>query len=236
MSKITFIIVSIIIAGTFAATSQAQFGGLKNMIPGGGGGESAGVDIGALQGDLDKSILDVGIARQQLIQAQVKLLEALDLKTEADAILSAANVAIEGGESSKNVGDLEKSTEVSKQLNKMIAEKAEATVELTEEQKVLFAEGKELFGAGLLAEAGQIVGIVALATQVAQDVEKVKSNPLNAPKAIALGAGAVKLASLIPGDVKAMYDVWGLIRKVGADNQIEVEEIDISKFMPGVTP
>lgn len=220
---------------SMGAVSQAQFGGLKSMLPGGDGAAESGpaVNIGALNEQLDKSVLEVGLARQQLIEAQLKLLEALDLKTEADEILSASDIALEGGVSAKSVDDVEKSTQVSAKLQEAAAAKMAETVQLTEDQKVLFTEGKVKFGAGLLAEAAQIAGIVALAGQVAEDVEKVKSNPLNAPKALALAASTAKLASLVPGDVKAMYETWGLIRKVGADNQIEVEEIDISKYMGG---
>lgn len=247
--KAFVILVAICVLVCGGNPAYAQLGGLLKKLPGvskppAGGAAPANSaapvalrSSEAIRQDLDASILEIGVARKMLLEAQVKLAESLGIKEKADEILSATKVLGEGGViEPKTAADEEQLRVPTEKMKALIEEHAAVAGELTEEQKVLFAEGKNKFALGVAAEGLQIAGIVALADETAQSLAQMKGNVAKAaelPKAMAMAAAAGKLATLLPNDVKAMHQTWQLIRQVGAKNQIEVEDIDISKYMPG---
>ncbi len=233
MKYIGMIILVTLLAG--AMESQAQMQALRDRIPGGGGGTAAEVNLDALSADLDKSILEVGIARKLLIKAQMVLAEALGIKEEADSIVSAAGVLGEGGVVTQptTAKDIEHSIEVSEQLNERLNAAAAEAGELSEEGKIKLAEGKKLFADGLVAEAMQVAVLTRLATEFDGARGQVRRNPARLRQLTALFVPTAKLASLIPGDVRAMHHTWGLIQKVGQNNQIDSEDIDIDALLAG---
>jgi len=223
------------------ASANAQFGGIGSKLKGlgGGGGDKGGggkvPDIGQMQAELDKSVLEIGLARKYLLEAQIKLAEALGKKTEADQILSTCKIMGEGAvvRQLKSADDIDESAKPSKPLNEIIAQGASNAAPLSAEAAEIFKQGKIEFSKGLLAEAGQIAIVVKLSMEIKDAAEKVKGNPINMAKIAAMAPPAVKLASLIPGDVTEMAKTWQVIRQVGSKNNIEVEEVDVSKYLNG---
>ena len=233
MSKVGAIVVCIGVSLTSGCnTTSPQLGGL-------GGSKTSGSAAGKLstssiQSKLDASIVEVGVARKKLLGAQLKMLEALGKKEAADAIVSGSNVLREGGVvTPANESEIEESVKVSRQLNAELEKFNDETVKLNEEQKAIFTEAKSDFRDGLLLEAGQVAVLVLVAKEAKENLEGVKKNPLKAPKAAALSGAAAKMASWIPGDVKAMHGTWTVMRKVGADNEIEMDDIDIDSHLSG---
>ena len=240
MNKINIGMMAFTIWVVSLATTHAQFGGFKKKLLGGGESDSVSpvaastVTAADVRGKLDASILEVGLARKKLLEAQLKLLEALGKKEAADAILSSSNVAREGGVAvPKDASEIDESVKVSEELNAELEAFEDQTVTLNEEQKEIFRSAKGDFSEGLILEAGQVAILVVLVKEAKDVVTGLKKNPFKAREALALSAGAGKLASVIPGDVKAMHGTWKLMQKVGADNQIEVEDIDIGTFLAG---
>lgn len=223
--KIILLTVSIVMCGV---STQAQFGGLKKMIPSGGGDDAASVDIGALQGDFNNNLLSLFSAKRQLIDAQMLYAEALGLKEQADLIKSAAQGLLEGGTAETSTENQEQLIKVSSELSDLLAANSDAVIELTDEQKQKYREGHIAFGKGAILYLGQAGAAVALGNQVIKDIEKVKSNPLNAPKAIALGVAAGKLTAMTISDSKYIIENFSIMRKIAKNNQIEVEEVELT--------
>ena len=83
-----------------------------------------------------------------------------------------------------------------------------------------------------LAEGGQIAVLVKLAEEIKSNAKQIK-NPLQVGKVTAMAVPATKLATLIPGDLKEIKSTWTVFKKVGADNNIEVDDINVDQFMTG---
>ncbi len=236
--KIKTLVLTLLISNMMSA--HAQFGGLLNRNDEQGSPIPASdmisksLGIGNLSAEYDKTILEIGIARQLLLQAQITLAEALGVKEQADEIASAAGVLAEGGVvQPKDVNEIEKSINVSRDLSDLLETAAESAGELDDEAKEKFAEGKMLFGQGLLAEAAQIAVLVRLTREFDGARGQIRRNPLRLRELIALSVPTVKLASLIPGDVREMRKTNDLIKKIGESNQIDVEEINIDELLTG---
>lgn len=227
-------VASLVMAG-LVGSSYAQLGGLKKGLPGGDSGAAApAVDTKAMQADLDKSVLEIGLARKLLLEAQYELAVALGAKEKADQIMSAANV-LQGGSvvQAKDAAGIEKQIGVSKEIATLADEAMKSAGPLSEEGKEHFKKGQAAFAKGLVAEAGQIAVIGALAVGIKDQAAQAKSNPMAAAKLTAMAVPAAKLASLLPGDVKAGINTYSLIKKVGADNNIEVEKVDTDTLLKG---
>jgi hypothetical protein len=225
----------LLMAGLVVAGMVGSSYGLPKMkIPGASGADAPAVDTKAMQADLDKSVLEIGLARKLLLEAQYELAIALGAKEEADKILSAANALKDGSVvQAKDADAIEKQIATSKDLTAVTDAAAAKAAPLTEEGKEHFKKGQALFAKGLTAEAGQIAVIGALAVGIKDQATQAKSNPMAAAKLTAMAVPAAKLASLLPGDVKAGINTYSLIKKVGADNNIEVEKVDTANLLTG---
>jgi hypothetical protein len=228
-------LVVVILFGLSSGIAQAQLGALRDRVPGGGGdAPSPAVDLDVLSADLDKSILEVGIARKILIESQLLLAEALGIKEEADQIASAAGVLGEGGVvAPTNAEGVENSIQASGRLNDRIRAAAEQAGVLDDQSRVKYAEGQKRFVDGLVAEAAQIAVLTRLVSEFDGARGQVSRNPVRLRQLTALSVPTIKLASLIPGDVRAMHGTWSLIRKVGQDNQIDSDDIDLNALLSG---
>jgi len=234
------IVVGMFVAGLVMVSvvdpAQAQLSSLKKGLSVGGKSEQAtpAADIDKMRADLDRSISEVGSARKLLFEAQIELAAALGVKEEADKILSAANVLQSGSVVTQtDVVQIESSQEPSNDLNALLSDASASAGPLDEQGRQHFAKGQAAFAKGLVAEAGQIAVITALAAEIKKQSGKMKSNPANAAKLAAMAVPAAKLATLIPGDVEAGIGTYQLIKKVGADNNIAVEKIDEDKLLLG---
>ena len=218
------------------SSAHAQFK-LPKLIwsPNPSGKDNAAKSVNAVQARLYKSILAIGPARKTMLVAQLILAESLGLKQEADDILSNARVLGEGGvaRQPKDVAEIENSVKASEELNKILATAAAQAAPLDEKGKKLFLQGKRIFGKGLLAEAAQLTVLAAMSVELKELVRKAVSDPNQAQKIAVVALPAAKLAMLIPGDVNEMSNTWTLIGQIGAKNNIQVEEIDVSKYTSG---
>ena len=190
---------------------------------------------GKVQTRLNMSIQAIGSARKRMLEAQITLAKSLGLKEAADDILSNAKILGEGGvvQQPKDVDGIENSVKASEELSKIMATAAAQAAPLDKEGKILFQRGKEEFGKGLLAEAGQITVLAALLVDIKTMTDKSKSGSKQPENVVALVVPAAELAALTTGDVKEMAKTWSLIRQIGANNNIPVKEIDVSKYLSG---
>ncbi len=215
----------------FVGVANAGFGDFAKSAtaPSGGG---ASVDVKGLSAKFDTSVLAIGMARKQLLEAQIDLGAALGIKEQVDKALAAAAVINDGGiVQAKTVDAVEKQVNASKDVSALVKTAAEKNQPLTEEGKKLYNSAMEKFGLGLVAEGAQIATLVVITKEIKDSAQKVKTDPMQGAKVAAMVPPAVKLLSLVPGDVKEMSGTYQLMRKVGADNKIEVKEIDTKDFL-----
>lgn len=213
---------NIVIAGLALAltltcgTAQAQLGALKKKSSGGG---AAGVD---LTGQQDKIMKDYSAAGSLLAEAMGLTIEALGTKEEADKFRAQAK-DLKG--EAKNKKGLEQIHTVLGDGSKKVDELIAKADKLTEEQKAKVKQSLVPFGGGLAIDAG----LIALSVETAKQAqEEVKSNPMAATKF----APSVYVASVLPGDVKAVGQSLGNYIKLAQKNGIEVPA-DVSKAMSG---
>lgn len=224
-----------VIVMAVAGLCSISYAGWKDKLKAPAPAGDSAVDVKGMKTKLDKSVLEIGLARKLLLDAQVELASALDIKEEVDKILSAKNISVSGGvvDQAKNVGDIENQIKVSEELSAKINAAAENAGPLSDKGKKHFKKGQAAFGKGLVAEGAQVAIIVALASEISNQASQAKSNPMAAGKLAAMAAPAAKLASLLPGDVNAGIKTYGLIKKIGKDNNIKVEEIDTDSLLTG---
>ena len=239
MRKVMYIVLAI-----FVSTLSAQGWGLENLIGSKKETTTTSVNSGAelstpslspatLKEQMNRSVLDIGLARQQLLQAQLYLTAALGKKQEAAKIMSANGVIKDGGiVAPVNRKELGGSIKTSNELNKLVENiSKEDVVNLTDEQKVLFKKSIPHMLGGLTAEAGQIAVIVVLGVNINQSLKDADWSA--APKLAAMAIPAAKLATLIPGDIKAMYQTYTLMRMIGENNDIQVAVLDRDELLKG---
>lgn len=256
--KIIKYILAASLAFGFCSSTFAQFGKLGKFIPGAApaqadpnadtpkfGAEGASVpsvSIEDMKAQLDQSILSIGLARKSFLEAQWLLSGALGFKEEADKMLSGAGVLQDGKIAQPSTQDeIAEACNVSRDLNEKIKESLSGTVTLNEQQKKYYIAAKKRYAVGFLEEGGQIAVLAVLVKQMKDQTDQFKGNAFNpanvgpAAKLAAMAVPAGKLFSLLPGDLKEMYSFWPLFRKVGADNNIEVEDVDIEQFLSGAS-
>jgi hypothetical protein len=216
----------------FAGLANAGFGDLATSATGSGG--SATVDVKGMGVRFDTSVLAIGIARKQLLEAQIDLGAALGIKDQVDKALAAASIMKDNGVvQAKDADAVENQVKTSKELDALLKAAAEKNQPLTEEGKKLYNSGMEKFGLGLVAEGAQIAILVVVTKEIKDSAQKVKTDPMQGAKVAAMVPPAVKLLSLVPGDVKEMAGTYQLMQKVGANNKIEVKDINEKNLLKG---
>jgi len=232
MTKVTRISVVGLVVAALAGATYAGFGDLAKGATAPGGG--ATVDVKGLGVKFDTSVLAIGMARKQLLEAQIDLAAALGIKEQVDKALAATDVMKNGVvDPAKDVKAVEKQVNVSKEIAALEKTAVEKNQPLTEEGKKLFNSAMEKFGLGMTAEGAQIATLVVVVKEIKDSAAKVKSDPMQGAKVAAMVPPATQLLSLVPGDVKEMAATYQLMRKVGADNKIEVKAIDAAALTKG---
>lgn len=138
-----------------AANSISAFGGLS--LPGLGGGDSGGADVGDLlnqQGTMMKNAVG---AYKSLTEAQAFFAEALGLKDDLAYLHSEAEQLGSGKFSDEDA--LEKYTSISEKTQEAIDEKIASGATLTEESKVIFQKGMSPYSKGVVQIIGVATGI-----------------------------------------------------------------------------
>lgn len=183
--------------------ARAQLGALTKRSSGGS------VDLAAQQ---DKVSSEYSAGGALLVKAMGLTIEALGSKEQADKFRAQAKDL--KGDAKNKKGCEQIHTLLSnggKQVDDLIA-KAD---QLTDEQKAKVKESLVSFGGGVAVDAG----LVALSVETAKHAqEEVKSNPM----AVTKFAPAIYVASILPGDVKAMGQSLGNYVKLAQKNGIEV--------------
>ena len=123
-----------------ADNANGQLGGLKKLGFGKDKGKSSKVDKGAFGDTLNDVLGKVTSARIAFIDSQIKLHEALGLKTKATTKLSEAKRALEGASSDpgKKVKALKDSTKTSESANKELKKAMNSSGELSADSKKIF--------------------------------------------------------------------------------------------------
>ena len=185
-----------------ADNANGQLGGLKKLGFGKDKGKSVKVDKGAFGDTLNDVLGKVTSARIAFIDSQIKLHEALGLKTKATTKLSEAKRALEGASSDpgKKVKALKDSTKTSESANKELEKAMNSSGELSADSKKIFVKGAGKFVEGVVLEKEQIETIKTLVDQGKQLTTS--ANPFEKLKVIKLIKPVTTLATLVPGDVK----------------------------------
>ena len=185
-----------------ADNANGQLGGLKKLGFGKDKGKSVKVDKGAFGDTLNDVLGKVTSARIAFIDSQIKLHEALGLKTKATTKLSEAKRALEGASSDpgKKVKALKDSTKTSESANKELKKAMNSSGELSADSKKIFVKGAGKFVEGVVLEKEQIETIKTLVDQGKQLTKS--ASAFEKLKVLKLVKPVTALASLVPGDVK----------------------------------
>ena len=185
-----------------ADNANGQLSGLKKFGLGKDKGKSVKVDKGAFGDTLNDVLGKVTSARIAFIDSQIKLHEALGLKTKATTKLSEAKRALEGASSDpgKKVKALKDSTKTSESANKELKKAMNSSGELSADSKKIFVIGAGKFVEGVVLEKEQIETIKTLVDQGKQLTKS--ASPFDKLKVIKLIKPVTALATLVPGDVK----------------------------------
>ena len=161
--------------------------------------------------DVGKSLKSLTGARIAIISAQLKMFEALGLKTEAAVRLSESKRILEGAssDSGARVKALNDSVKASKAASEEIRQAMEESSQLTAEKKQAWVEARIMWGKGIILEYAQIKTIKAMVSQV-------KGDPL-------LAIPIAQLSRLTLGDLKEFNN----FRKVATEFR-KKQEIEIS--------
>lgn len=182
------------------SAAPAQLGGLlkkKEAVA-----PAATVDVDAFAKASADAAGQVLTARITFLEAQMKLMEALGLKTDAVAKASAALRAQEGPSSKPGdrVAALKDSQRVTAEANKEMEQAMAKSEELSAEGKAKFAEGTGKFIEGVILEKEQIDTLRGLVDQGKTLVSS--AGPLQKVKVAGLVKPVSELATMVPGDVK----------------------------------
>jgi hypothetical protein len=223
------------LAATFGALeAKAQFGGFLT----GGGSQPAtpGVskaDFGKLLGTTAHYVL---AARIEFLKAQIDLSAALGLKTDALTKASEALRAVEGPASGPGdqVKAIQDSSAVSDSAKKEESERMAQSDELSDESKARFAQGTLKFAIAVLLEKRQVDSILKL---VAMGKSLgASANPFDKISVARSIAPAMKLATLVPGDVTGGLTTFGQITAYAQKHKITVPSMDDAQKQLGDGP
>ena len=159
-------------------------------------------------------------ARIAFLDAQIKLNEALGLKTDGLVKASEALRAVEGAATKpgEKVAALKDSSKVTKGAKKEFDEALDKSGELSDESKAKFAEGAGRFIEGVMLEKNQIATISGL---ISQGKSLAASAGLSEKLKV---AGMIKpvtaLSLMVPGDVKEATSTLGKIMKFAKSQNI----------------
>ncbi len=191
-------------------------GGLGGSILGGflGGDASGNLDLG-------QSLNQLAGARIAIISAQLKMLDALGLKTEAAVRLSESKRILEGASSDPGaqVKALNDSVKASKAAGEEIRQAMEESSQLTAEKKRAWLEARLMWVQGIILEKQQIDTIRVL-------VKQVKSNPL-------LAIPILQLSRLTLGDLREFNNFRKVAKEFRKKQEIDLPEEDNADEMLG---
>ena len=217
--KATIGMILVITALTLAGSvSHAQWPRL-NQLPGIGKAQPGGGDVNAFNISVDVAVHRAFKARLSLLEAQVKLAEALGIKTDAYVKASESARAGEGATSDKQISAMKDSVVSPDAKKEMEAALAESKI-LSEEAKKTFAEGGGVFCKGLLEES--VVGL-QVANLVQQGSKmRIPANPLDAIKIPHLIQSVASLSSIVLGDLKEDCATGAAMHKFSQKQNIEI--------------
>lgn len=208
---------------TAVTVSNAQFGGLKRLVP--GKKQTSKLTPEQFGNSYTTLITGVAKARIAFLTAQEQLAEALGLKAEAAACRSEAKRLGEGVSSDAGgVDSLKTSVAVSKDANKAIVSKLDEGKPLSQESQKRFVEGSGTFFKGVLLEKQQIEAIQTLAGQGQSMVKS--ASPFKKAKVARMVKPVTTLAALVPGDVKEGVSTLKAISAFAKKQEIKLEQDD----------
>ncbi len=171
--------------------------------------------------DLGQSLKPLAGARIAIITAQLKMLDALGLKTEAAVRLSESKRILEGAssDSGAQVKALNDSVKASKAAGEEIRDAMKESGQLTAEKKRAWLEARIMWVNGIILEKQQVETIGALAKQV-------KGNPL-------LAIPILQLSRLTLGDIKEFNNFRKVAKEFRKKQEIDLPEEDNADEMLG---
>ena len=171
--------------------------------------------------DLGQSLKPLAGARIAIITAQLKMLDALGLKTEAAVRLSESKRILEGAssDSGAQVKALNESVKASKAAGEEIRDAMKESGQLTAEKKRAWAEARIMWGKGVILEVQQVKTIISLA-------EQFKGNPL-------LAIPILQLSKLTWGDIKEFNNFRKVAKEFRKKQEIDLPEEDNADEMLG---
>ena len=171
--------------------------------------------------DVGKSLKPLTGARIAIITAQLKMLDALGLKTEAAVRLSESKRILEGAssDSGAQVKALNDSVKASKAAGEEIRDAMKASGQLTAEKKRAWLEARLMWVNGIILEKQQVETIGALGKQF-------KANPL-------LAIPILQLSRLTLGDLKEFNNFRKVAKEFRKKQEIDLPEEDNADEMLG---
>ena len=171
--------------------------------------------------DVGKSLNQLAGARIAIISAQLKMLDALGLKTEAAVRLSESKRILEGAssDSGAQVKALNDSVKASKAAGEEIRDAMKESGQLSAEKKRAWLEARLMWVKGIILEKQQVETISALAKQV-------KGNPL-------LAIPILQLSKLTWGDIKEFNNFRKVAKEFRKKQEIDLPEEDNADEMLG---
>ena len=207
-------------------TSSGLSRGGSGLFGGGSGGMGGffdGLLGGAASGNLDlgQSLNQMAGARIAIISAQLRMLDALGLKTEAAVRLSESKRILEGAssDSGAQVKALNDSVKASKAAGEEIRDAMKESGQLSAEKKRAWLEARLMWVNGIILEKQQVETIGALAKQV-------KGNPL-------LAIPILQLSRLTLGDIKEFNNFRKVAKEFRKKQEIDLPEEDNADEMLG---
>ena len=206
-------------SGLFGGRSGATGGGIFGGMLGGMLGGDASGTLGNV--DLGQSLNQLAGARIAIISAQLKMLEALGLKTEAAVRLSESKRILEGAssDSGAQVKALNDSVKASKAAGEEIRDAMKESGQLSAEKKRAWLEARLMWVKGIILEKQQVETISALAKQL-------RSNPL-------LAIPILQLSRLTLGDLKEFNNFRKVAKEFRKKQEIVLPEEDNADEMLG---
>ncbi len=160
--------------------------------------------------DVGKSLNQLAGARIAIISAQLRMLDALGLKTKAAVRLSESKRILEGAssDSGAQVKALNDSVKASEAAGEEIRDAMKESGQLTAEKKRAWAEARIMWGTGVILEFQQVKTIISLAEQLKGDLE--------------LGIPILQLSRLTKGDIKEFNNFRKVAKEFRKKQEIEV--------------
>lgn len=202
-NRLMVAVLSILMAAP--VTAVAQFGALRNAIPG-AGGQSSSVSA-------DTIVTQYQQANGEVSTAQDYFLQSLKIDTDAEKRRIASKNLVEGA-TKEAIAD---ARVIQTEANKRLEEKMQG------EKLALDDEGKKAYGLGLISMAAGIKGYMDLSTAVKDFRPGVASLSGS-------GAAAVEIAKNLPADTADLVKTLKLAVTFAQANGIEVPE-DATKLL-----